>query len=84
MDSPYTTFHLTNETFNLVVIVSRGSLITVDSTLIALTWWKLFHQVSFAQVFSGHTRTLSFIFLRDGTCSSLQNDIAVETHYGLQ
>ena len=49
-----------------VTIVARVCIITSDTLLIGITWWKLFSQVAFAQVVFKGMRTLTYIFLRDG------------------
>ena len=49
------------------LVVSRGSLIVADALVIAVTWWKLFRQVSPRKVSLMRRRvTLTDVFLRDG------------------
>ena len=51
----------------LVVVASRCSLITADTLIIGLTWWKLFDGITSERgVLSSRRPTLTDIFLRDG------------------
>ena len=50
-----------------VISVNRGPLVLADTLIIALTWIKLFHNVSTVNITSvGHRLTLTDVFLRDG------------------